>query len=276
MSRTSKPRKILTHCFLFILACVVLVPFVYIVLISFGDHVVGTDAKLPESFSLNNYQQLFEETKFLSWLGNSLLISLGTIGITVLFVSVSVYAFSRLKFIGREGLFRFILLIQIFPLSLSMVSLYKLFIAMGLINKLPSLILIDSVTASAGLILLAKGYFDTIPMELDEAAMMDGANRMQVLLRITLPMAKPMFAIVAVQSFVIAYNEYVLASAIMSQGLDTIPLAVGLQSLISGQYGTNWSIYCAGAVLGSIPMMLLFYSLQKYFVGGLTEGGVKG
>jgi len=258
------------------LACVVLVPFVYIVLISFGDHVVGTDAKLPESFSLNNYQQLFKETKFLCWLGNSLLISLGTIGITVLFVSVSVYAFSRLKFIGREGLFRFILLIQIFPLSLSMVSLYKLFIAMGLINKLPSLILIDSVTASAGLILLAKGYFDTIPMELDEAAMMDGANRMQVLLRITLPMAKPMFAIVAVQSFVIAYNEYVLASAIMSQGLDTIPLAVGLQSLISGQYGTNWSIYCAGAVLGSIPMMLLFYSLQKYFVGGLTEGGVKG
>ncbi len=276
MIAQSRTGKLLTHVFLIVLACVVLLPFVYIVMISFGDRVIGTDARIPESFSLNNYRQLFAETKFFDWLRNSLVISLGAMAISVVLVSVSVYVFSRLRFIGREGLFRFILLLQIFPLSLSMVSLYKLFIAFGLINKLPSLIIVDAVMASAGLILLAKGYFDTIPLELDEAAMIDGANRMQVLLRITLPLAKPVFAIVGVQSFVIAYNEYVLASAIMSQGLDTIPLAVGLQSLITGQYGTNWSIYCAGAVLGSIPMLLLFYSLQKYFIGGLTDGGVKG
>jgi ABC-type maltose transport system permease subunit len=90
-----------------------------------------------------------------------------------------------------------------------------------------------------------------------------------------IPLAKPMLAIVAIQSFVIAYNEYAIASTIMTQGLDTLPLAVGLQSMIFGQYSTNWSLYSAGAVLGSLPMIIIFYSLQKYFIGGLTDGGVK-
>jgi arabinogalactan oligomer/maltooligosaccharide transport system permease protein len=276
MNAAMRWKKIRTHCFLFLVMCTVLLPFIYIVLISFGEGVTGTDAQIPERFSWNNYELLFRETKFLNWMCNSIAVALCTMLLSVLLVSASAYVFSRLKFKGRENMFNFILLIQIFPLSLSMVSLFKIFIALGLINKLPSLILVNSVMASAGLILLAKGYFDTIPIELDEAALIDGANRMQVLWRITLPLAKPMFAIVGVQSFVIAYNEYVLASAIMSQGLDTIPLAVGLQSLIAGQYGTNWSLYCAGAVLGSIPMLFLFYSLQKFFIGGLTDGGVKG
>jgi arabinogalactan oligomer/maltooligosaccharide transport system permease protein len=276
MNAAMRWKKIRTHCFLFLVMCTVLLPFVYIVLISFGEGVTGTDAQIPERFSWNNYELLFRETKFLNWMCNSIAIALCTMLLSVLLVSASAYEFSRLKFKGRENMFNFILLIQIFPLSLSMVSLFKIFIALGLNNKLPSLILVNSVMASAGLILLAKGYFDTIPIELDEAALIDGANRIQVLWRITLPLAKPMFAIVGVQSFVIAYNEYVLASAIISQGLDTIPLAVGLQSLIAGQYGTNWSLYCAGAVLGSIPMLFLFYSLQKFFIGGLTDGGVKG
>jgi ABC-type maltose transport system permease subunit len=105
--------------------------------------------------------------------------------------------------------------------------------------------------------------------------MIDGANRFKILTRITLPLAKPMIAIIAIQSFVIAYNEYAIASTVMTQRLDSMPLAVGLQSMIVGQFGINWSLYCAGAVLGSIPIVVLFYSLQKYFIGGLTEGSVK-
>jgi ABC-type maltose transport system permease subunit len=105
--------------------------------------------------------------------------------------------------------------------------------------------------------------------------MIDGAGKFKILTRITLPLAKPMIAIVAIQSFVIAYNEYVIASTVMTQKLEAMPLAVGLQSMIVGQFGINWSVYCAGAVLGSIPMLVLFYSLQKYFIGGLTEGSVK-
>jgi len=195
--------------------------------------------------------------------------------ITVILVSVTVYFFSRLRFLGKEKLFNFLLLIQIFPLTLSMVSIFRIFVAIGLLNKMPGLIIIDSTLASAGLVMIAKGYFDTIPYDLDEAAVMDGATKLQILWKITLPLAKPMLAIVAIQSFVIAYNEYVIASAVMTTNILSMPLSVGLQSMIVGQFGINWSIYCAGAILGSIPMIILFYSLQKYFIGGLTEGGVK-
>ena len=276
MYKQSKLRTVLTHFLLILIAISVMIPVIYILLISLGDNVVGTDAVIPESFSFANYARLFAETKFVNWIKNSVIIALFTMAVSVVVVSVSVYAFSRLKFLGREGLFKFILLIQIFPLTLSMVSLYRIFIGLDLLNKLKSLVLVDSVLASAGLILLAKGYFDTLPVDLDEAAYIDGANRLQMLIKVTLPLAKPMFGIVAVQSFVISYNEYVLASAIMSRGLESIPLAVGLQSLITGQYGTNWSVYCAGAILGSIPMMILYFAMQRYFVGGLIEGGVKG
>ncbi|HOR96629.1 MAG TPA: ABC transporter permease subunit, partial [Bacilli bacterium] len=202
-------------------------------------------------------------------------IGLGTMVITVILVSVTVYVFSRLRFLGKEKLFNFLLLIQIFPLTLSMVSIFRIFVAIGLLNKMPGLIIIDSTLASAGLVMIAKGYFDTIPYDLDEAAVMDGATKLQILWKITLPLAKPMLAIVAIQSFVIAYNEYVIASAVMTTNILSMPLSVGLQSMIVGQFGINWSIYCAGAILGSIPMIILFYSLQKYFIGGLTEGGVK-
>lgn len=267
--------KSLIHLLLLTIAVIILIPFIYIVLISFGKNVIGTSTVIPEALTFANYKELFTGTKFVQWVGNSLLISLGTMLIAVVLVSVSVYIISKLKFHGRTALFNFILLIQIFPLTLSMVSIFHIFVQLNLLNKVFGLILIDSVLAAAGLILLAKGYFDTVPYDLDEAAMIDGANKFQILTKITLPLAKPMIAIVAIQSFVISYNEYVIASTVMSQGLANMPLAVGLQSMITGQFSQNWSLYCAGAVLGSIPMLILFYSLQKYFIGGLTEGSVK-
>jgi arabinogalactan oligomer/maltooligosaccharide transport system permease protein len=267
--------KSLVQLCLLLLAVVILLPFVYIVLISFGKNVIGTSTVVPKELTFDNYIKLFNETGFLDWFKNSLIVALGTMVIAVILVSVTVYVFSRLKFRGKTGLFNFILLIQIFPLTLSMVSLFHIFVQLDLVNKLFGLILVDSVVSSAGLVLLAKGYFDTIPFELDEAAMIDGASKFHIITRITLPLAKPMLAVVAIQSFVLSYNEYVIASTVMSEGLGNMPLAVALQSMITGQYGQNWSLYCAGAVLGSIPMLILFYSLQKYFIGGLTEGSVK-
>ena len=267
--------KIATQIFLLLLALITLLPFVYIILISFGKNVISAGAKIPKEFTFDNYKELFQATKFLNWLSNSLIIGLCTMVITVILVSVTVYVFSRLRFLGKEKLFNFLLLIQIFPLTLSMVSIFRISVAIGLLNKMPGLIIIDSTLASAGLVMIAKGYFDTIPYDLDEAAVMDGATKLQILWKITLPLAKPMLAIVAIQSFVIAYNEYVIASAVMTTNILSMPLSVGLQSMIVGQFGINWSIYCAGAILGSIPMIILFYSLQKYFIGGLTEGGVK-
>lgn len=263
------------HAFLVLLALITILPFAYIVMLSFGEGVIGTEATIPESFTLDNYRQLFTETAFASWFINSIVLAGLSMGIALVLVSLAVYAFSRLNFFGRQKTFNMILLVQIFPLTLSMVSVFRIFMVLGLLNQLMGLVIINSVFASAALVLVAKGYFDTIPHSLDEAALLDGADRFKIFYKIILPLAKPILAIVALQSFVLAYNEYVIASAVMTEGIQQMPLAVGLQSLIAGQFGTNWALYCAGAVLGSIPMLILFYSLQRYFIGNLTAGGVK-
>ena len=267
--------KIISNIFLILLAIITITPFAYIIMIAFGKNIIGTSATIPKEFTMLNFRRLFTETAFLSWIINSIIIGITTMIISVIFVSITVYVFSRMRFYGKDKLFKFIMLIQIFPLTLSMVSIFRIFVTLGILNDIKGLIIINSTLSSAGLVLLAKGFFDTIPYEIDEAAMVDGASRFQTLIKVILPLAKPMLAVVAIQSFVIAYNEYVIASTVMTQGLNTMPLSVGLQSMISGQYGTNWSMYCAAAILGSIPMIILFYSLQKYFIGGITEGSVK-
>ena len=263
------------HIFLCLLAVIVLIPFVYIVLISFGRDFLNVSGYGDLGFSLQYYAELFSETKYLPWLGNSILVSVVTMAVTVVVVGAASYVFSRLKFAGKETLFQVILLIQIFPLTLMLVSLFKIFAAFELINKLIGLIIIDSVIASAGLVLVARGYFDTVPYEIDEAAMIDGANRFQILVRITFPLVKPILCIVAIQSFVLTYNEYAIASMLITSGAEHMTVAVGLQSLINGQLQQNWGMYCAGAVIASLPILVLFYALQKYFIGGLTDGGVK-
>lgn len=263
------------HIFLALLAVLVLIPFVYIVLISFGRDFLNVSGYGDLGFSLQYYGQLFTETKYLYWLGNSILVAIAMMAVTVVVVGAASYVFSRLKFAGKEALFQIILLIQIFPLTLMLVSLFKIFAMFELINKLIGLVIIDSVIASAGLVLVARGYFDTIPYEIDEAAMIDGANRLQILVRITFPLVKPILCIVAIQSFVLTYNEYAIASMLITSGAEHMTVAVGLQSLINGQLQQNWGMYCAGAVLASLPILILFYALQRYFIGGLTDGGVK-
>jgi arabinogalactan oligomer/maltooligosaccharide transport system permease protein len=277
MKKTAKNRgtQAPVYVFLTFLALVTIFPFVYILLIAFGKNIVGTQALFPKEFTLEHFRRLFTETHFWDWIGNSLMVSSVTMLATVVLVSVSVYVFSRLRFRGKEKLFRFVLLIQVFPLMLSMVSIFRLFVALGLLNDLKGLILVYSAISSAGLVLMAKGFFDTIPFELDEAAMVDGASRFQILRYVILPLARPMLAVVAVQSFLIAYNEYGIASTVMTSGIDTMPLAVGLQSMTVNQYGTNWSLYCAAAVLGAVPMLILYYAMQRHFLGGLSEGAVK-
>lgn len=275
MKHNSIFSKILIQVILFVIALITLIPFVYIILMAFGKNIIGVSSSIPKEFTLSNFKMLFTQTRFLRWIGVSFLVSTGTLLVAVVFVFISVYVLSRLKMKGRDKVFNALLLIQIFPLTLSMVSIFNIFARLGLLNKPIGLVLIYSTMASISLIMVAKGYFDTIPYGIDEAAKIDGASTFQILWRINLPLAKPMLAIVAIQSFVIAYNEYTIASTVMTDNIDTMPLAVGLQSMIVGQFGTNWGIYCAGAIIGSIPMIILFYSLQKYFIGGLVEGGVK-
>ena len=276
MHKKSLPVRIFTQFFLLLVAVSVSIPFMYVVIISFGNNVTSGAAIIPDSYTLDNYRRLFSDTQFPRWITNSLILAVFSMLLgTALCVTAS-YVLGRIRFTGRRALYNFILLLQIFPLTLSMVSINKLFQTLGLINKIPGLVLINSVMAAAGLVFVAMGYVLNISSSLDEAAMIDGAGRFRVFTNIMLPILRPMFVFVCIQSFVLSYNEYVIANVVMREGFERMPLAVGLQSLIAGQYGTNWSVYCAGAVLGSIPMLLLFYLLQRNYISGATEGSVKG
>lgn len=275
MRKTTLLVRVIMQTVLLAVAVSVLIPFVYIVLISFGENVTSSSAILPDGYTLDNYRRLFSDTQFPRWIANSILLAVSSMLLGSVLCSTAAYIFGRFRFAGKRALYRLILLLQIFPLTLSMVSINKIFQTLGLINKLPGLILIDSAMAAAGLVFVAVGYITGVPYSLDEAAMIDGAGRFRIFLHIMLPLLRPMFVFVCIQSFVTSYNEYVIANVVMTEGFEKMPLAVGLQSLIAGQYGTNWSVYCAGAVLGSIPMLLLFYFLQRNYITGSTEGGVK-
>jgi ABC-type maltose transport systems, permease component len=264
------------HLFLIIVAISVLVPIIYIVLVSFGDmNTVESGILIPNKLTLQNYSDLFYNFSFGEWIRNSLILAVGTMITAVLLTSFSSYAFSRLRFKGRNRLFSTVMLIQVFPLTLSMVSIFKILDTFRLLDSLMGLMLVDSIMASAGLVLLAKGYFDTISMDIDESARIDGAGHFKIFVKIILPLVKPMLVIIAIQSFVLAYNEYVLANVVITGGSEKMPLALGLQTMIEGQVTTNWPMYCAGATLGSIPVVAIFYLLQKYSITGLTEGAVK-
>ncbi len=273
--RQKLPAKIFSHLALALVALSVLVPFTYILLISFGKNVASSSAALPDGYTLDNYRRLFAETQFARWITSSLILAVSSMALGTFLCCTAAVVFERFRFSGKKALYHLVLLLQIFPLTLSMVSVNKIFGALGLLNKLPGLVLIDSAMAAAGLVFVAMGYVHNIPCSMDEAAMVDGAGRLKVFTRILLPMLRPMLVFVCIQSFVIAYNEYVIANIVMTEGFETMPLAVGLQSLIAGQYGTNWSVYCAGAVLGALPMLVLFYFLQRNYISGAVEGGVK-
>jgi len=266
----------LVNLFLLVFALTVIVPILYMIVISFGENIMSLDTGvLPQKFTLNNYYALFIKHQFVDWIRNSLIISLGTMVLTTIFTSLGAYTFSRLDFYGKKIAFNAILLIQIFPLALSMVAIHQILSALGLLNKIISLVFVNTVMALPGSILLAKGYFDTIPKELEESAFVDGANKGIVLIMIIIPLVKPILAVIAVQSFVLAYNEYVIANVVMTGGFKSMPLAVGLRSMFEGQYGINWPRYCAAALIGSLPMVVLFFTSQRYFISGLTEGSVK-
>ncbi len=184
------------------------------------------------------------------------------------------YALSRFKFPGREGSMQLLLVTQMFPATLMLVPVYSILQKLQLLNSLWGLVLVYATTALPFCIWMLKGYFDTIPRELEEAAVMDGASTVQTFFRVVLPLARPALAVTALFSFMTAWNEFILAATLLSdEKLFTLPVA--LQRYV-GEYKTEWGKFAAGALVVSAPVMALFFALQKHLVGGLTAGGVKG
>ncbi|NJL26567.1 MAG: sugar ABC transporter permease [Thermoanaerobaculia bacterium] len=230
----------------------------------------------PEQLSLSNFVSLFSDQPFARWLANSVIVALATTFFGVFLACTAGYAFSRFRFPGqRAGLMSF-LVSQMFPGTLTLVPLYIIVVQwLGLGSNFLGLILVYAVTAIPFCVWMLKGYFDTIPRELEESALMDGASTTTIFLRIILPLAKPAIAITALFSFMTAWNEFILALTFMDkETMYTAP--VGLRFFVGGFAEQQWGYFAAGSIVAALPVAALFMYLQKYLISGLTAGAVKG
>ena len=223
---------------------------------------------------MDSYKTLFTETPFLNWAWNSFIVTFVVTLTGVVLASTSGYALSRFKFKGRQFGMLSLLTTQMFPATMLLLPFFILLSKLGLINSYIGLIIIYSSTALPFCIWQMKGYYDTIPVSLEESARLDGCNRYQTFYKIILPLSKPALVITALFSFMSSWSEYIVA-AIILQDPELYTLPLGLKSF-QASLATQWGLYAAGAVVVSIPVTILFISLAKYLVSGLTLGSVKG
>jgi arabinogalactan oligomer / maltooligosaccharide transport system permease protein len=229
---------------------------------------------IPTQFTFDNYRIMLFERPFLTWMRHSLFVaSIVTVG-SLLIATSAAFAFSRFRFYGRELGLVVLLAIQAFPGVLSLVPVALLLTAFGLFNNLWGLVLAYMVGTLVFSTWLLKGYFDTIPIEIEEAAMIDGAGPIQSFLLIGLPMAKPALAVTALLAFMAAWGEFVFASVLIPGERNRV-LMVGMYQL-ANDINVHWGYFAAGAVMTIIPVIIVYTYLQRYLVGGLTLGGVKG
>lgn len=257
-------------------------PLIYVVSGSFADATQFTST-LFSSFTTDNYHDLFDDPyrPFGNWFVNTLFIS-GTAAIGSVFLSaLAAYAFSRLRFTGRRAGLLALILVQMFPQLLALVAIYALLVEIG--NVFPilgigsqlALIMVYLGGALGANTYLMYGFFNTIPKELDEAAKIDGATHTQIFFGMILRLAAPILAVIGLLAFIGTSSDFILANIILTKP-ETKTLAVGLYMYVSDQFGQNWTVFAAGAVLAAIPIVALFLYLQKYIVSGLTGGSVKG
>lgn len=263
----------------FILVCFfVLVPVLYAFSVSLNaeNSLLGSDFSfLPNHMTLQNYKAVFTEKPVLLWLKNSLILAVTTLVISLGTGIPAAYAFSRKRFSGRKAILKLLILLYAFPSLLSMTALYKLLSPMGLINTRTGLVIVYTGTMAVFALWNMKGYFDTIPVEIEEAAMIDGATQLEQVTKIVLPLAKPTIAVTAMMVLVYVWNEYIFAINFMT-GSDTYTLAAGLYSLQATEMSGSWPIFSAASLIVSLPILIVFFALQKNMTEGLTSGGVKG
>jgi arabinogalactan oligomer / maltooligosaccharide transport system permease protein len=223
--------------------------------------------------TIESYKLLFTEQPFLRWLGNSLLVA-GAVTVTgVALASIGGYAFSRFRFVGRQAMMLSILTTQMFPATMLLLPLYIMIAKLGLINTYLGLCVFYISTALPFCVWQMKGFYDTIPRSLEEAARIDGCTPWQAFRRVILPLAVPGLVITALFSFMSAWSEYIVAAQIL-QDRDLFTLPLGLKSFQSSM-STQWGLYAAASILVSVPVVLVFILLSRYLVSGLTLGSVK-
>ena len=259
-----------------IIACLLsLFPTLYVVMYSLkgGGNSLYSPTLIPQQLTLDNYTKLLS-SQFPLWVRNSLIIGGFSAAISVMLATFAGYAFSRLNFAGRRYGILILLIIQMLPTVGSLVAIFRGFQIFGLLNTLTGLILLFGFGGSALAVWLMKNFMDSIPKELDEAASIDGASTWQTFWRILFPLLQPMLVAQFIFGFIGIYNEYIVTTIFLSDS-KLYPLGVGVRTF-STQFATNWTQFCAAAVLGSIPIMIVFFLAQRFLVEGLTKGALKG
>ena len=263
----------LSYLVLAVVSAVVLLPAWWVLVASFS---VGTSAYSsglwPSPATLANYSQLLAGD-FPRWVLNSLIVAIATGLVNVTIVALAAYAFARMRFWGRRVGLIVVFIIQMFPASMYLVSIYSLLIKANLEGTLLGLILVYS-GAQAFNIWLLTAYIQSVPRDIDDAARVDGATRWSVFWRVVLPLARPMLITLFIWSVLGTYNEFMVASLVLQGSPATYTVAVGLRNLINNQYATNWTLFSTGAVLATFPLMVVFLLLQRQLVAGLARGAV--
>ena len=239
-----------------------------------GDQLRTTEWQLiPDDWTFDSYKALFTEQPFLRWLGNSILVSSAVTITGVALASIGGYAFSRFQFVGRGSMLIAILTTQMFPATMLLLPLYILIAKLGLINTFAGLCVFYVSTALPFCIWQMKGFYDTIPASLEEAARIDGCTQWEAFYKVILPLAAPGLVITALFSFMTAWSEYIVAAQVLQdREMFTLPLGIkGFQSSLS----TQWGLYAAAAILVSIPVVAVFLVLSRYLISGMTLGAVK-
>ena len=254
-------------------------PFIWMISVSFkpASEVYAAPALFPKAPTLDGYKAMLSTTgafSFTTWLRNSVIVSLCTTLFSLIIATLGAYGISRFHFKGRSALSYIILTTQVIPGALIVVPMYVIMGNMNLLDNMFGLILAYTTFTVPFCTWMMKGYFDSISPTIDEAAMVDGANRFQVFSRIVLPLSLPGLAATTIFAFISGWNEYVFASVLL-RSYSNWTLPIGIASF-QGQYVTNWGTLMAGAVMITVPVVIIFWLLQKHLVAGMTAGAVKG
>jgi arabinogalactan oligomer/maltooligosaccharide transport system permease protein len=290
--RNDSVNHVWLHLFLVVMVIVTIYPILWVLTVAFSgqqalmfvdlppDPSVGDRLRAimpwPAQVSMQNFKDVFSQQPFGRWLLNSALVAAATTVLGVFLATTAGYAFSRFRFPGRRAGMMSFLISQMFPGTLTLVPLYIIIVQwLQLGSNYLGLILLYSTTAIPFCVWMLKGYFDTVPRELEESALMDGASPAVIFWKIILPLSKPAVAVTGLFSFMTAWNEFVLALTIMDkENMYTAP--VGLRFFVGGFAEQQWGYFAAGSIVAAVPVMLLFLFLQRFLISGLTAGAVKG